>query len=167
MTGAACFPGKNLFTAGLFRLLQAGKVVAFSFYTRQDTFVYFRIHLPAAGQYPEIIAIRMAYHGIAIIVGQVNDPVFARKWPEEGYRKLGIRLFIFYFRFSFRYFQLSFFATGIDHFNGAILIQTVFCGCAAAAFLEALREAGDVVPFAKITVKIDMRYGLQFGTLRR
>lgn len=90
----------------------------------------------------------MTNDGIAVITGQLDDPVLAFEGPEELNFQLCIaRIFIDSgFSFDVGYFSIA--VTSIFYYNKSLWIQGVLGGRALTSFLKRLREGCDFIPFA-------------------
>lgn len=121
-----------------------------------------------AGKYPEVLPVGVADYGIAVIVRQINDPVFAFEREKELHFQLGIagmfhhECLALYVRLFAMY---AVFVASVFNNKVSFIAQGIFGSCTVAALLEALRERSDFVPFSGIFLYINKRYGFQVAFL--
>jgi hypothetical protein len=86
---------------GLYGLLQLADIEPIGSEPLGDGVVGTVGYLWGATEYPQILAIGVAYDSIRIIGGEVDNPVFAPEWEEKLHFQFGVAAILVYKCFAF------------------------------------------------------------------
>ncbi len=129
--------------------------------TRDDCLVRGFGHGWGARENPEVVAARVADDRVAVVVGEVDDPIVAPEGTKEAHFKLCICMAIDHSSAPERRLFLAvepIFPTAIEHIDFAIIAKRVGRRSSGAALLKALWKVGDFKPRSKVPRQVDMRH---------
>jgi hypothetical protein len=118
-------------------------VKSFLFNFGNDLLIRRIVYFTRSGKYPQVFSVGMTNYCVAVIIGQINDPVFAPEWPKELDFQFCIATVFNNECLAFDVGLLSgdaVFVTPVFNHYIALVCQGIFSSGAVTIFLKPLRK---------------------------